>query len=94
MDCNLPASNKGSPMKKSIHSQEHIQFLEMLKAARESAGLTQADLAANLGATQTFVSKCERGERRLDVIELRHWCSALGISFPGFVKRFDQKLQQ
>jgi len=94
MDCNLPASNKGSPMKKSIHSQEYLQFLEMIKAARESAGLTQEALAANLGATQAFISKCERGERRLDVIELRHWCSALGISFQGFIKRFDRKLQQ
>jgi hypothetical protein len=41
-------------------------FLQTLKAAREKAGLTQAQLAKRLGETQTFVSKCERGERRID----------------------------
>ena len=49
---------------------------QRLKKAREEAGLTQAQLALRIGETQTFVSKCERGERRIDVIELRAFCRA------------------
>lgn len=77
-------------MEKSIHKQEYMLLLDMLRAAREQAGLTQGEVAAKLGETQSFVSKCERGERRLDVVELRSWCAALGVSFHGFLKRFDQ----
>ena len=43
--------------------------METLIAAREEAGLTQVELAARLGTTQSFISKCERGERRIDVVE-------------------------
>jgi transcriptional regulator with XRE-family HTH domain len=46
------------------------RFLERLKAARRRAGLTQAEVAQRLGRPQSFVSKCESGERRVDVIEL------------------------
>ncbi len=80
-------------MEKSLHSTEYRLLLEMLRAAREKAGLTQEDLAVKLSATQSFVSKCERGERRLDVIELRHWCDAMEISLPAFLKKFDQARQ-
>ena len=81
-------------MEKSIHLQEYTVLLEMLRAARENAGLTQEEVADRLGESQSFVSKCERGERRLDVVELRSWCSVLGVSFHGFVKRFDQIVER
>ncbi len=45
-------------------------FLSRLRQARTEAGLTQVDVAANLRRPQSFVSKCESGERRVDVIEL------------------------
>jgi transcriptional regulator with XRE-family HTH domain len=45
-------------------------MLKRLKGAREEAGLTQARAAAALKKPQSFVSKCESGERRIDVIEL------------------------
>lgn len=79
----------GAPMEKSIYLEEYTLFLEMLRAAREQAGLTQEQVAIRLGESQSFVSKCERGERRLDVVELRTWCLALGIPFHGFLKRFN-----
>ena len=79
-------------MEKTIHSSAYALFLDLLKAQRESKGLTQLAIAAKLGATQTFVSKCERGERRLDVFELFLWCEALGISMAEFVQRFDDAL--
>lgn len=76
-------------MEKSIYSENYDLFLTLLRRAREQAGLTQVALAAKLNETQTFVSKCERGERRLDVVELREWCHALGVELHEFMKQFD-----
>lgn len=76
-------------MEKSLYTSEYKLFLEMLRAARQQVGLTQEDVASRLRATQSFVSKCERGERRLDVVELREWCEAIGISLEKFVTSFD-----
>jgi len=79
-------------MAKSIHTRDNAKFLAMLREAREESGLTQTDLAKRLRTNQSSVSKCERGERRLDVIELRRWCRAIGISFASFAKDLDKKL--
>ncbi len=79
-------------MEKSIYSQEYSLFLGQLKLVREKKGLTQAEVAEKLGQTQSFVSKVERGERRLDVVELRAFCSALEIGFPLFVNQFERVL--
>lgn len=76
-------------MEKSIHSAEYERFLALLRTTRVERGLTQDDLAEKLDATQSFISKCERGERRLDIVELKEWCAALNISLSSFVKRFD-----
>lgn len=51
--------------------------------------MTQGDLAKRLRKTQSFVGKCERGETRIDVIELRAFCKALGVSFLEFVIDLD-----
>jgi transcriptional regulator with XRE-family HTH domain len=79
-------------MEKSIYSREYGVFLELLREAREDALLTQQALAEKLGTTQTQISKCERGERRLDVIELREWCSVLSIEMHDFIKKLEMWL--
>jgi transcriptional regulator with XRE-family HTH domain len=79
-------------MEKSIYSKEYSLFLEQLRNAREEKGLTQTEVAERLGQTQSFVSKVERGERRLDVVELRAFCSAIGIAFSTFTSRIDKSL--
>lgn len=79
-------------LQKSIHTSDYEVFLRLLRRVRAEAGLTQAELAQRLGQTQSFVSKVERGERRLDVVELRWWCRAMGISLTEFVDRFDREL--
>jgi len=76
-------------MEKSIHSSGYIAFLDLLRAVREEAGLTQQIVATKLGTTQTIISKCERGERRLDVIELRDWCAVLGVNMLDFIARLE-----
>ena len=79
-------------MEKSLFSSQGEAFLEVLREARERRGMTQVELAAALDETQSFVSKCERGERRLDVLELRTWCSALDLTLSSFVRRLEKRL--
>jgi transcriptional regulator with XRE-family HTH domain len=59
----------------------------LLKQARLEANLTQTEVAKLLGKTQAYVSKCELGERRIDVIELAAFAKLYRKSpsyfFPG-----------
>jgi len=57
-----------------------------LREARESAGLTQTDLANRLGVVQSYVSKIENGDRRIDVAELVLVCRALDLDPVQFIK--------
>lgn len=66
-------------MAQSTHNTDYQLLLTVLKAARKRAGVSQVELASRLGNTQTFVSKCERGERRIDAVELVEFAEALGV---------------
>jgi len=58
-------------MSKSIYSKEYKNIIERLKTARLKAGLKQEDVASKLKRPQSYVSKIERGERRVDAAELK-----------------------
>jgi transcriptional regulator with XRE-family HTH domain len=75
-----------------LHSARYAVFLKALEEASEPAGLTQAEVAKRLGETQTFVSKCERGERRIDVMELRMFCQAFGLTLKQFVGALEKAI--
>lgn len=75
-------------MDKSIHSPEHQRLCALLRDLRLEAGLRQVDVAERLQVNQTFVSKYEKGERRLDLVELQHVCEALGTTLIDVVTRF------
>jgi transcriptional regulator with XRE-family HTH domain len=60
---------------------------------RLDAQLTQAALASRLHRDQTFVSKYESGERRLDILELRDVCRAIGTDFADFISSLDKELK-
>lgn len=62
---------------KSIHSAPYIHLLKLLVERRNEAGLSQSQVAEKLGRPQSYVSKFERGERRLDVIEFLEVCRHL-----------------
>jgi transcriptional regulator with XRE-family HTH domain len=79
-------------MDKSIYTEEYKVLLEMLRTARKSSNITQEELGQRIKQTQSFVSKYERGERRLDVVEVRAICYALGISFQDFVSELDKAI--
>jgi len=79
-------------MDKSPFSKEYKIFIELLKEQRMQAGVTQSDLADALQEKQSFISKCERGERRLDIIELHNFCNAIGLSLTVFTKELEKRL--
>ena len=81
-------------MRKSIHTADYAVFLGLLRDFRERQGVLQVELAKLLKTNQSYVSKCENGERRLDVIELRNWCKALGVSFRDFGRELDKALSK
>lgn len=81
-------------MEKSIFTQEYGIFLSYLRSSRKAAGLTQEEIAKRLQQTQSFVSKCERGERRIDVVELFKFCQAIGISLSDFTEQLETAIQQ
>lgn len=72
-------------MEKSIYSAEYQQLCTLLRQLRLDAGLTQVQVAERLDVPQSFVSKYESGERRLDVIELRHVAEAIGTTLQDLV---------
>ena len=61
------------------HDSLYIEFITRLRNVRKTKGISQETLGKLLGKEQTFVSKVETCEQRLDVIEATRWCAALGI---------------
>lgn len=80
-------------MERSNHTAHQKVLRDLLRQVRLETGLRQVDLAENLAQPQSFVSKYESGERRLDVLELRQICGVLGISLEEFVRRLEDSLR-
>ncbi len=81
-------------MDKSIHTDAYALLVDLLKEARAAAGLTQVQLAERLGQSQSFVSKMEVGQRRLDPVQLRIVCLALDTTLPELVTRWEERIRQ
>jgi transcriptional regulator with XRE-family HTH domain len=77
---------------KSLHTRNYAAFLKLLIETRHRAGLTQIQLGQRLPFDQPAISKIERGERRVDVIELKMICDQLGISLQDFIAELEQRL--
>lgn len=75
-------------MPSSIFTQRHQQLIAFIASARTAADITQVELAKRLGKPQSFVSKVERGERRLDVIEFCQVAEALGKDPAHLLRQF------
>jgi transcriptional regulator with XRE-family HTH domain len=72
---------------KSVYTEEYNQFRKMLIAARKTTNLTQAELSIKLQRPQSYVSKYERGECRLDLIEFWEIAEVLKIDTVGFIQQ-------
>lgn len=69
----------------AANDPDYRAFIARLIRARREAGLKQADVADQLGKPQSYVSKCEAGDRRVDVIELVRLARIYGKSLDWFV---------
>jgi transcriptional regulator with XRE-family HTH domain len=74
-------------VRKSVFTPKYNQFRLLLIQARKDAGVTQVELAKKLSRPQSFVSKLEGGERRIDVIEFLEIAQSLDIDVPAFLKK-------
>ena len=81
-------------MSKSTFTNEYAVFRDLLREVRNDRGFTQVQLSETLGMPQSFVSKYETGERRLDMVEVRAVCASLGITLSAFVKKFETRLPE
>lgn len=73
-------------MEKSIYTKAHKFMVEQLKKARSEAGLDQADVAKLLGRSQSYVSKVECGQIRIDVVQLKSFAKIYKKEMDFFIK--------
>lgn len=81
-------------MPNPIHQSNYKLFREMLTSIRLEKGLLQSDVAERVRKPQSFISKYERGERRLDVAEFVQIAEALEIDAADFVNKYKAKLKE
>jgi transcriptional regulator with XRE-family HTH domain len=74
-------------MPSNLHSARYTRFRAALIVVRREAGLTQRALALRLKKPQSFISKFERGERRLDVLEFLDIAAAIGFDPAAFITK-------
>jgi transcriptional regulator with XRE-family HTH domain len=80
-------------MAKTISSKRHRALIASLVEKREEAGLTQLDLARELGEYQSFVARLESGQRRVDLVEYLRLASILRFD-PAEVLRKVQSVEE
>lgn len=73
-------------MSKTIYSKEHKYIVEQLKKAREGANLSQEEVAKILGKTQSYISKIESGQRKIDIVQLKEFAKIYKKDITYFVK--------
>ncbi|MGK2849098.1 MAG: helix-turn-helix domain-containing protein [Minisyncoccota bacterium] len=73
-------------MDKTIRTKEYARFIEKLRKARLEAGLRQIDVAKKIKRPQSYISRVESGEYRLDILEVKRFAKIYGKSVDYFVK--------
>jgi HTH-type transcriptional regulator/antitoxin HipB len=77
-------------MPKAIHSARQKKLTELLIAQRRQAGMTQAQVAKALGRHQPFIANIEKGERRLDIVELLDLADVLGLDLHALIDQLQR----
>ena len=80
-------------MKKRAYIVQRKLMTELLRGIRLEAGLTQVELAKRVGKDQAYISRYESGQRRLDLLEVREVCQAIGITLEDFVRKLEKGLK-
>ena len=81
-------------MDKSIHTKQYRILIGIIREERESRQITQERLASMLSVQQAVISKIETCERRIDLIELRQICLALGVSLASIINKFEERISK
>jgi transcriptional regulator with XRE-family HTH domain len=71
----------------ATRSLRYRKFLKKLRVARKAAGLTQVEVAQILNQPQSYVSRCESGERRVDIVDLSDFAAIYGQPLSYFVDK-------
>ncbi len=79
-------------MRKSTHTEEYSIFLQLLIETRQKRGMTQVQLGRELPFEQPALSKIERGERRVDIVELKMICDKMGVKLADFAKELEKRM--
>lgn len=79
-------------MEKSAFTRDYRILTAMLREMRRRAGMTQEDLAEKVGQTQSYISKWERGELRLDLVQVRELCVAMRTTLSAFATEYETRL--
>ena len=81
-------------MVKTIYESEYAAMLVMLRDRRLNAGMTQRELAQRMGVSRLFVGRCERGDRRIDIIEFLAFCRALDLNPKALIAELEQRRER
>jgi transcriptional regulator with XRE-family HTH domain len=81
-------------MKRSNMEVQREKLQTLLKRIRQEKRIRQVELAERLGVPQSFISKYESGDRRLDILQLRQVCNAIGISLEEFIRKLEDSLNE
>ena len=73
-------------MSSSLYSKEHKNIVQKLIKARREAGIDQVDVAKKLGKSQSYLSKIESGQRKIDVIQLQKFAKFYNKDINYFLK--------
>jgi len=71
-------------VRKTLYSTRHKELIRFLVQKRKTAGMTQVELAKELGEYQSFVARLESGQRRVDVVEFEELAEVLGFDVRDF----------
>jgi transcriptional regulator with XRE-family HTH domain len=77
-------------MSKKRWTARQKKLQELLRQIRVDKGMTQAQVAEYLGVPQSYVSKYESGERRLDILEVQDICSVYGVTLDKFARKLGE----
>jgi transcriptional regulator with XRE-family HTH domain len=73
-------------MEKTIYSKDHLLIIERLKQARVQADLDQTEVAKLLGKSQSYISKIEAGQRKIDIIQLKDFAKIYKKNLSFFIE--------
>lgn len=81
-------------MPKSMFTQDYERLIGLMAQIRKEKGVTQVDLAGAINKPQSFISKIENGERRLDLIEMIAIADALDVEPSAVLRRLEKQISR